>query len=513
MKNEKDFDNAVKAKLESRVYTPDENSWAAAEKLIMGQEATRRSGFGKYFIGLFVACSVLAVTGWFLLYSPEGSGSTTNKTAAVATGQQAGAQNKTASADSFTNTTAASPAAGGNSTRPNGQFNAPQNMNSTSGSVSPTGTGSDANPGNYTAASEPGKTGTGNKEGVTNRGGKKTTAAATANRGNKNAGTAGNTRRSKGGSQHTSAGTIASGTAKTDPGSASANNGSETIAVQDVKTNGTLKNKTNAASENGTGNSNGEVIASTADKKDSATETVAAKPFIAVTTQETNDQESLTGPVQTGNNSTSTSKEDPTAPYWFARGGLAYMPGFESTTTVGRSINPVLGGGYSYSLTKRLRIEAGLQYTTIGKASDSSRIYTSQNFGFGLEQERTEIGLQRLHYVAMPIQLRIALGEKNALLAGVTPHYLFTAESRVRTYTLSHSTITNDKTTRAFGYNQGLRQADLLVNAGYARSISDRLAVSAVFNFGLTDIKDNAYFRFEKTERHKNLQLLLLYKF
>lgn len=511
MKNEKDFDNAVKAKLESRVYTPDENSWAAAEKLITEQEAARRSGFGKYFIGLFAACGVLAVTGWFLLYSPEGSGSSTNKTAAVATGQQAAAQNKTNSADSFTNTTAASPAAAGNSTRPNGQFNAPQNMNSTSGSVSPTGTGSDANPENYTAAGKPGKTGTGNTKGSTNSGGKKTTADATANRGNKNAGTAGNTS----GSQHTSAGTIASGDAKTDPGSASANNGSETIAVQDVNTNGTLKNKTNAASENGTGNSNGEVIASTADKNDSSSsaETIAAKPFIAVTTQETNDQESLTGPVQTGNNSTSTSKEDPTAPYWFVRGGLAYMPGFESTTTVGRSINPVLGGGYSHAFTKRLRIEAGLQFTTIGKASDSSRIYTSQNFGFGLEQERTEIGLQRLHYVAMPIQLRIAFGRKNALLAGVTPHYLFTAESRVRTYTLSHSTITNDKTTRVFGYNQGLRQTDLLVNAGYARSISDRLAVSAVFNFGLTDIKDNAYFRFEKTERHKNLQLLLLYKF
>lgn len=511
MKEEKDFDNAVKAKLESRVYTPDENSWAAAERLITAQESTRRSGFGKYFLGLFVACSALAVTGWFLLYSPEGSGSN-NKSAAVAA-SQVDTQNKTASADSFTNTTAASPAAAGNSTRPNGQSNAPQNMNNPSEPVRTAATGSDADPGNYTAASEPGKTGTGNKAGVANRGGKKTTADVTANRGNKNAGSAGNTAGSKGGSQQTSAGTIASGTTKTDSGSASANNGSETIVVQDVNTNGTLKNKTNAASENGTGNSNGEVTASTADKKDSAAETIAAIPFIAVTTQETNDQQSLTGTVQTGNNSTSTSKEDPTAAYWFVRGGLAYMPGFESTTTVGRSINPVLGGGYSYSLTKRLRIEAGLQYTTIGKASDSSRIYTSQNFGFGLEQERTEIGLQRLHYVAMPIQLRIAFGSKNALLAGVTPHYLFTAESRVRTYTLSHSTITNDKTTRAFGYNQGLRQTDLLLNAGYARSISDKLDVAAVFNFGLTDIKDNAYFRFEKTERHKNLQLLLLYKF
>jgi hypothetical protein len=509
MKDEKDFDNAVKAKLESRVYTPDENSWAAAEKLILEQEAAGRSGFGKYFLGLLAACGVLAVTGWFLLYSPEGNGN--SKTAAAS--QQNDTQHSDGNNDAATNPyiKSAAPAADNNSTRPNGQSSAPQNMSNIPGKANPPATNTNENPAVNNASATPGKTratDTGNKNaGVadsspkTKRGGKKTSPGKTpVNAVATNTNTAG----------QQSTGTTAGGTIGAN---ASGQTPTATIVEEDVRTAGMLTNKKNQQPADGNGNSTGDAQAVATVIKDSAAETVAAKPFIVVTTQETNDQESLTGSVKTGASSSSTSKEDPTTPYWFLRGGVAYMPGFESTTTVGRSINPVLGGGYSYSLTKRLRIEAGLQYTSIGKASDSSRIYTSQNFGFGLEQERTEIGLQRLHYVAMPIQLRIAFGRKNALLAGVTPHYLFTAESRVRTYTLSHSTITNDKTTRVFGYNQGLRSTDLLLGAGYARTISDRLDVAAVFNFGLTDIKDNAYFRFEKTERHKNLQLLLRYKF
>lgn len=512
MKDEKDFDNAVKAKLESRVYTPDDNSWAAAEKLLLEQEAAGRSGFGKYFIGLLAACGVLAVTGWFLLYTPEGS---SKKTAAVA-GQadtQINTEHNSASSDANTTADAASPAASGTSTRPNGQSNAPQNMNNAPDKNNPAATTSNENPAVNNASAAPGKT-------------------AATNSGNTNSGTTANTPQTKRGGKKTTPGktpvnavatntntagqqstvTTANGTTGA-TANASGQTPTATIDEQDVRTAGMLTNKKNQQPAGGNDNGNGDALAATPVIKDSAAETISAKPFIAVTTQESNEQESLTGSVQTGKNNTSTSTVVPSNGYWFINGGIAFMPGFESTTTVGRSINPVLGGGYSYGFGKRFRIEGALHYTTIGKASDSSRIYTSQNFGFGLEQERTEIGLQRLHYVAMPIQLRIALGEKNALLAGVTPHYLFTAESRVRTYTLSHSTITNDKTTRAFGYNQGLRTTDLLLGAGYARTISDKLDVAAVFNFGLTDIKDNAYFRFEKTERHKNLQLLLRYKF
>lgn len=499
MKDEKDFDNAVKAKLESRVYVPDENSWAAAEKLILEQEAAGRSGSGKYFLGLFAAIGVLAVTGWFLLYSPQNNSSTGNKTAAVAASRnetQNNTGNNTASAGTAANSSNASSAESGNDTRPNGQINAPQNMNSTPGQGLPATTAAKNSSETQNAPAKPHN---------------KTT---TANSGNKNGGTPADTTPKKRNNKKTAPGKTAGAAASANTTAlAEAQTPSETSAENEIRTSGSLSSRTTMQPGAGNGNSSSDALASSTAIKDSSIETIAAKPFIAVTTQETNDQESLSGSVKTNGSNTSTSTVVPSNGQWFVQGGIAFMPGFESSTTVGRSINPVLGGGYSYSFGKQFRIEGGLQYTTIGKAADSSRIYTSQNFSFGLEQERTEIGLQRLHYVAMPIQLRIALGEKNALLAGVTPHYLFTAESRVRTYTLSHNSITNDKTTRQFGYSQGLRTTDLLLGAGYARRISDRLDVSAQFNFGLFDIKDNAYFGFEKTERHKNLQLLLRYKF
>lgn len=508
MKDEKDFDNAVKAKLESRVYTPNENSWAAAEKLITEQEAAGRSGFGKYIAGLFVAMGVLAVTGWFLLHKPEGK----NKTTADAAGQadtQINTESNSALSD--VNTTADADASG-TSTRPNGEFNAPQNMNNNPGKTSQATPGTNENPVANNASVNPGKipatAGGNNYAGAaenapkTKRGGKKTAPGATA------AGTVSANTTAAGQQSPTATSAYAVGATTAD---AAGQTPTVTSVEQDVRTSGTLTNRTSR--QPGSDNeSTGDGLASGTAVKDAAAEPIAAKPVIAVTTQQTNEQESLTGTVKTGSSTSITSTTDPSG-YWFVRGGFSYMPGFEAATTLGRSINPIIGGGYNFGLGKKIRLEAGLHYTTIGKAADSSRIYSSQSFSFGLEQQRTEIGLQRLHYVAMPIQLHIALNYKNTLLAGITPHYLFTAESRVRTYTLSQSTITNDNTTRMFGYNQGLRKTDLLLGAGYVRRISDRLDVSAQFNFGLFDIKDNAYFGFEKTERHKNLQLLLLYKF
>lgn len=199
--------------------------------------------------------------------------------------------------------------------------------------------------------------------------------------------------------------------------------------------------------------------------------------------------------------------------YWFARGGVGYMPGFESSGSSGRSLNPCLAGGYSLGFGGRYRIEAGLQYTTIGHAADSSRIYSSINYSFGSDLSRTEIGLNRLHYAALPIHLRIGLNTNNAFLIGAEPHYLFAAESKVRTYTQHGNTIQDDKTKTVFGYQQGLRTFDMLLSAGYVRTINDHWEAMLLFNYGLLDVKNNEYFTFDKFERHKNLQVMLHYTF
>lgn len=495
MKHENDFDKAVKAKLESRTYFANEQSWAAAEKLIQQQEAGTRSGLRGYFYGLLAGVLVLAVTGWLLLDS--GTGAVKNNTLAQQKKNTAG--NRTV-ADSENNS--------GEKTQ-----RAPQENVTTTGTPSaaaPNAPAATAAPNTAVTALSvatgyvPGQTNTKNSAAPAKQNGNRTAKNTTPAAGKKQA--AGNENNDAGSTPEYVAASAAQ------PGSGEQ---AELLPSDPHK----IKDTPPAQPESSSGNPQQtatESIAAAGNENDSSPETntirSATVPLIlAVTNEETNDQESVSETVKTSSSSTTTVV--PSNGSWFARGGIAYMPGFESGSTVGRSINPALGMGYSFGFSGRFRFEAGLQYTTIGHASDSSRIYTSMNYGFGLEQERTEIGLQRLHYVAMPIHLRVGLDAKNALLAGVTPHYLFTTESRVRTYNLAHNSITNDKTTRVFGYGQGLRTTDFLLSAGYARTIGNHFEIVGLFHFGLTDIKDNAYFRFDKMERHKNLQLLLHYTF
>jgi|GEM_PF-7093844 len=532
MKEQEQFDELIRSKLESRRFTPGENSWEDAQRLIDAQQG-RRSRRRL----LFAAALALLITGsaavW-LASGKNGPGETAQQHSGAGQNANAGAGNENASP-------------GDANVSGNENNSANENANASSGNESAagkTGAGSaNANPnagGDVKTAGVNGSNKAGTNAGTNNAGsnaqqndpgaaagkqpgnnrstsGKNTQANAAQN---KNAGTA--PRGSNGKNKQSSSGTSGTagqrgndwatgGSSGGDPKRAEDRAGiaagTHDVWEENAGASGTMKNTPNDKGAGSSGASSDSVSQPVAAAAASGDPSQDPKAALAATSDSTS---ASTAPLST---TPSAQNPLPSKGYWFARGGVAYMPGFTSDNGSGRSLNPVIGGGYSYGFGSRCRVEASLQYTSIGNASDSSRIYTAYTYSFGSDLARTEIGLKRLHYVALPLHFRVSVNAKNAFLAGITPHYLVSTESKERTYTQRGTTILDDKTKTVFGYAQGIRSFDALLSAGYARSLGERWDLVLLFNYGLGDVKFDDRFALLKKERHKNLQLQLHYSF
>ena len=197
-------------------------------------------------------------------------------------------------------------------------------------------------------------------------------------------------------------------------------------------------------------------------------------------------------------------------PRWFAEAGFTFLPGYSG---MDRSLNPVAGGGIMIPLGEHFGISAGLDYTFLNHASDSSIIYDSTLYSFGVENHRTEIGLRRLHYIGMPVNFYWRMNDHHAFFAGGSFQYLLATESRVRSYTESYSTIRDEKISSVFGYDAGIRNFDLLLDAGYMHTFGPHWSLQASYYYGLMDIKDDARYGVRKFERNSGLRFTLLYSF
>lgn len=195
---------------------------------------------------------------------------------------------------------------------------------------------------------------------------------------------------------------------------------------------------------------------------------------------------------------------------WFGEAGLAFLPG---TSGFNRSVNPVIGAGYYFPAGTHFGFATGLQYTFLNHASDSSIVYTSTDYSFGVESHKTEIGLRRLHYLAVPLNFYWHFNDKNAVFAGGTFHYLLATESRERSYTELYNSIRDEQIRSVFGYDAGIKHFDLLVSGGYAHYFGPHWSIQASAYYGLMDLKDNTRYGVSKFERNAGLRFTLQYRF
>ena len=199
--------------------------------------------------------------------------------------------------------------------------------------------------------------------------------------------------------------------------------------------------------------------------------------------------------------------------FWFAEAGLGFVPRFSPADYTGRSFNPVVGAGYHLHLFKKFALHAGLQYTWINNASDSSKVYTSSNYSFGVENQHIEIGLRRLHYAAVPLMLWWHPNAKNAFFAGATINYMFTTESVQRSYIADGPTVRDENIKSTFGYDQGINRFDVLASAGYGRNFGSHWNANVSAYYGFMDIKQNTWYGVNQFERNSGFRLMLQYQF
>lgn len=195
---------------------------------------------------------------------------------------------------------------------------------------------------------------------------------------------------------------------------------------------------------------------------------------------------------------------------WLGEAGFTFLPG---TSSFNRSVNPVIGAGYYFPAGTHFGFEAGLQYTFLNHASDSSIVYTSTDYSFGVESHKTEIGLRRLHYLSVPLIFYWHFNEKNAVFAGGTFHYLLATESRERSYTELYNSIRDEQIRSVFGYDAGIKHFDLLASGGYAHYFGPHWSIQASGYYGLMDLKDNTLYGVSKFERNAGLRFTLQYRF
>ncbi|HTF04292.1 MAG TPA: outer membrane beta-barrel protein [Bacteroidia bacterium] len=202
-----------------------------------------------------------------------------------------------------------------------------------------------------------------------------------------------------------------------------------------------------------------------------------------------------------------------TVNYWLIQAGATYVARFSNGDKSGQSINPVIGGGYNFWLARRWSLQAGLRYTFINNASDSSSSTVTTTYGFGVTNHYTETRMQRLHYFSLPIQAYWRINGLHSLTAGGAFNYLAYSENREQSYSENNGTLSQSTYRTVFGQTPGLNRFDGMFFAGYSLTIGQHFSAEATVYCGLADLKNNSTFGINRFERNKGVMVLLQYGF
>lgn len=132
-----------------------------------------------------------------------------------------------------------------------------------------------------------------------------------------------------------------------------------------------------------------------------------------------------------------------------------------------------------------------------------------------MEQDVTAIKYQKLHYLVAPIKVVFNAGDKNFIGFGCNVGYLLNSDSKKEKYKTNsndpNATKNGLTSTKESGYVQGFNPFDIQLSASYRRKLYKGLSANAEFIYGLTDTKDNAFFKSNNFDRTVGFKLTLCY--
>lgn len=195
--------------------------------------------------------------------------------------------------------------------------------------------------------------------------------------------------------------------------------------------------------------------------------------------------------------------------------GLHAQLGWHYSDTIeGRGITPIAGIGITHYFNQKWSASTGVQYGCIAYLKASTKNMTSTAYSFGAVTTSTTVKPGILNYLNIPLTLQYHFNDANALLFGGTYGLLLNKKSEVQiqtSYVKPDNTNPTSKTYYKNYYKQSFNNFDASLCVGYRRKISSHFNLTAIVNYGLSDVKKNKFFARNVVERDSGIKLILSY--
>lgn len=175
------------------------------------------------------------------------------------------------------------------------------------------------------------------------------------------------------------------------------------------------------------------------------------------------------------------------------------------------NLNPVIGLSFHKYITRNKNLGLGLVYTRVAALQPSPVVSQSVLYSYGEESTVTAITPERLHYLGVPFRLGWRIKPRQVVSIGYTILYLFDVEARVEKYNIQMNTPANYSSYRSGGYTEGFRIFESQISLLYRLKINKVFSAQSELVFGLTDIKENNFFKLNRFDRNAGVKLTLVY--
>lgn len=220
--------------------------------------------------------------------------------------------------------------------------------------------------------------------------------------------------------------------------------------------------------------------------------------------------------------------------YFFAEAGTCFNSGWNyQGKREGMGFNPYAGLSYHSSVSKKIGLVLGVYYASAAYLKNGQKTSSSTSADFGLQADAaagtpaypgqgltlsygsqkkvTTITPANLQYVMLPAKVQYEFKTNQAISLGYTFAYLFNVRSRVENYNESANTIHDKKVTTSNGYLDGFTSSVSQITLGYKQKLYRNFWFNSELYYGLSDLRDDAFFGIQLTERFTGLKLGICY--
>lgn len=196
-------------------------------------------------------------------------------------------------------------------------------------------------------------------------------------------------------------------------------------------------------------------------------------------------------------------------------GAHAHLGWNYNDTIEARGVTPIAGIGITHFFNQKWSFYVGAQYNCIAYLNASVKNTSATTYSFGAKTVKTTVKPGILNYVVVPISVRYHFNERNAIFIGGTGGILINRKNEIEqitSYVMPTQTATsNSSVPYEDYYSKSFNRFDASVDVGYRRKLVSRFSITAMVNFGLSDVKSDAFFLRKMAERNSGLKLILSY--